>query len=277
MEMVRDTIKQHVEQVYVVAYREDTRLLEAALRQEGLPYTVLRATYSGEQLEYSRTVRCLLNHKEAWTRCLQHKGLCMVVEADFVPVVGLAKLPLPFDIDKKERAWGWCYAGGPRLYEFDEKGFARGHAACPVATILGAETAKVLIEFAEHELETHDPREWSGWDCAIQHYALSRGIQSFIPYRNYGEHGGLPNPEHTAHGISPGHQAEALWGRLYFLPMYAKGSKTRYLYFRAHAKMKGFARILAGRFVEPGLLKALPLRLRVRYLAFGVARLLSVY
>jgi hypothetical protein len=277
MEMVRDTIKQHVEQVYVVAYREDTRPLEAALRQEGLPYTVLRATYSGEQLEYSRTVRCLLNHKEAWTRCLQHKGLCMVVEADFVPVVGLANLPLPFDIGKRERVWGWCYAGGPRLYEFDERGFARGHAACPVATIMGPQTAKVLIDFAENEMRTHDPRNWSGWDCAIQHYALSRGIQSFIPFRNYGEHGGLPNPEHGVKGITPTHQAEALMGRLHFLPMYAKGSLARYVYIRAKAKLRGFARILVGRFVEPGLLRKLPLRLKLEYLWYGIVRLLSVH
>jgi hypothetical protein len=272
-----NTLRSRIQHVYVVAYQEDTRLLERALQEEGLPFSVLRASYTDEELAYSRTVRCLMNHKSAWSACLQHSGLCMVVEADFVPVVGIADLPLPFDVEKRAHAWGWCYAGGPRLYEFDAKGFARGHAACPVATILGPEPAKVLIEFAEHELRTHDPRAWSGWDCAIQHYALSRGIQSFIPYRNYGEHGGLPNPEHAAHGITPTHQAEALWGKLHFLPMYAKGSKARFLCFRARAKMKGFARILAGRFVEPGLLKALPLRLKVKYLSFGVARLISIY
>src|SRR5262249_14639415 len=75
-----------------------------------------------------------------------------------------------------------------------------------------------------------------------------RGVESFIPYRHYGEHGGIGNPEHIAASLGRPHQADALQGRLAFLPMYAKGSVLRFWKIRIRARLWGALRLLSGRF-----------------------------
>lgn len=239
-----------VEHVYVVAYTEDTRPLEAALQSEGFESTVIRPEYTEAEKTYSQTVRVLLSHTNAWRRCAEHRGLTMVVEADFVPVQGLASLPLPFEAALSATAWGWLYTQGPVLYEMVAERYGRGHSASPVATLFGPETAQILLEFAAEEFEANDPHEYSLWDTRIGAYAKRRGARSYLGYRNYGEHGGLANPEHRRAGLTPTHRADVLWGKLLFLPPYARGSRATFARTRLWGKAWGIGRLVLGRYLQ---------------------------
>ncbi len=269
-----------ITKVFIIAYKEDTSLLEVALKKERfLSISVIRPLYTQTELEYSRMSRCLLNHKNAWTKCCENDGLSMVLEADFVPVIGMGQLPLMFDFNKRESAWGWLYTGGARLYELDKNNYGRGHSACPVATIMGSKAARVLIDFVDNEFVKHDPREYTIWDTYIRMYAQKYGIMSYLSYRNYGEHGGIPNMEHSAAGIKPTHRADVLWGPLHFLPLYAKGSVIQFIFSRIVAKMRGVARLLVGRYIELALLKESDIssRNKIIMIFYGVKRLISLY
>ncbi len=272
-------LKEVVEHVYIVAYKEETKELEKSFLKEGFEYTVIRPKYTKEEKKYSPIIRCLLNHTNAWKRCTEHKGLVIVTEADFVPVVGFADLPIPFDIRYKDTTWGWLYACGPVLYELRKKVFARGHSAAPVATLLGSNVARILLDFATIELENHDPHEYSLWDTYIRMYAQKkRGVISYIPFRHYGEHGGMPNPEHKKAGLTSTHRADVLYGRLHFLPDYAQGSKKRFLVIRAYAKLRGIGRVLLGRYLEkPTLRKTKGIKHKLYLCKYGISRLLSIY
>jgi hypothetical protein len=271
-------LKDCVERVCILAWREDTGRLEQALAAEGFRVEVVRATYSAEEMAASRVIRCLLNHRGVWARCAAQAGLWMTVEADFVPCRGLGSLPLPYPWELRHRAWAWLYAGGPRLYERLPGGGLRGHACATVAGVMGPEVAAALVDFADAEIAQRGLASLSPWDTYLQYHLKKRGLLSFFPFRQYGEHGGIPNPEHATAGMGQNgaHQADALWGPLHFLPAYAKGSRLRYGCFRARAKALGAARFLTGRFVEPLTLRRAPDgRTRLRLLATGIHRLLS--
>lgn len=260
--------------VYIVAYREDVGELQRALSGEGLRSVVIRPHYSEEERGYSAIVRCLLNHRNAWRECAASQALNMIVEADFVPVRGFARLPVPFDLNRQDRALGWLYACGPVLYDLDDQGYARGHAAAPVATLLGARTAGVLLEFAEAELSSHDPRDYIPFDTHIRVYLQQRGINSYLPWRHYGEHGGIPNPEHRTAGVAATHRADRLYGRLHFLPAYARGSRMRYRGVRLQAWLRGLGRLVLARYVHPrDILRHQGWRRRLGVVWYSVTRL----
>ena len=264
----------------ILAWREDTSALERALAEEGFRVEVLRPTYTDREMGFSRVARCLLNHRGAWARCAAQDGLWMVVEADFVPCRGLGSLPLPFPPELRNRAWAWLYAGGPRLYEWWPGGYLRGHACTMVAGVMGPEIAQALVAFADAELARHGPEMLSPWDTYLQFELRKKGKLSFFPARQYGEHGGIPNPEHAlaGMGMKGSHQADVLWGPLHFLPPYARGSRLRYGGYRLRAKLLGAARLLAGRFIEPGTLRNVPdPRVRRRMIATGIRRLLNLW
>src|SRR5438874_1612181 len=86
-----------VVQSFILAYTEDTGELERALVQERLPVEVLRPAYTEQELTYSRTIRCFLNHASAWRRARNAEGVTLIMEADFTPCTGFGGLPLPFD------------------------------------------------------------------------------------------------------------------------------------------------------------------------------------
>ena len=110
-------------------------------------------------------------------------------------------------------------------------------------------------------------------------FAQKRGVNTYIPFRSYGEHGGTPNWEHREAGINPTHRADVLWGRLHFLPLYAKGSIIVYLICRARAKIRAILRLLSGRFVEFPLLlnSSIPINQKIRLVLFGIRRLVSIW
>jgi hypothetical protein len=268
-----------IERVYILAYKEDTSLIEKAMIKEEFSVEVMRPQYSVEELKYSSASKCLIGHKKIWEECLFKKGLYMVLEADFVPVKGIGQLPLPFDLRKKKKAFGHLYSCAQRIYELDKNKFARGHSSTAVAYVLGAEAAKVLINFVHHEFEKNDPKTYFPWDIYMRMYAQEHGILTYIPFRSYGEHGGIPNPEHKKSGINPVHRADALFGSLYFLPLYAKGSHAIFILCRVIAKLRAVARLITGRYIETAILKNqnISIQEKIRMINFGITRVLTLY
>ena len=83
-----------LERVVVVAYREDTRALEAAIAAEGFTDVVVqRPVYTEEEQTYSRDFRCFMNHRNAWLDAATRPGWTLVIEADFVRLQ--VRVPVP--------------------------------------------------------------------------------------------------------------------------------------------------------------------------------------
>jgi hypothetical protein len=273
-------LKDVVEKVYIVAYRENTEKLEFALRKEGFSVAVVRPNYTMKELTYSQSTRVLINHLNAWRCCANHQGLTIIVEADFVPCKRMGESPLPFDITMMHHAWGWLYAVGPTIYElikYQKKIYARGHAAGAVAIILGPEAAKIFVEFGERELFEKDPFSYSVWDTYIRMYAQQRGIYGFIAYRNYGEHGGVPNPEHKKAGLPSTNRSEVMMSALCFMPEYANNNILKYMMIRIYAKLRGVGRLLFFRFLEISTLRKATYSERYQLIKYAVVRLITLH
>ena len=241
-----------VQNTYIIACTEDISPLEKALIKEGFSPEISRMEYSSAEQEYSGAVRCMLNHANVWKQVAAGTGLSLVVEADFIPVRRFGDLPLPFPPSRYNGALGYLYAGGATLFDVQlEEGriYGRGHASCTVAYVIGPEAARCLLEFADHEMKTQDLTRHNLWDCRIRMFLQERGITSWLPYRQYGEHGGIPNPEHAQAGYNPSHQADVLFAPLSALPLYANGSRRRLAVVRAKARMRGVVRLLLGRYL----------------------------
>ena len=269
-----------IKRVIIVAYQEDTTELERALTDEGFdPIIVLRRRYSEEETCYSRASRCLLSHHTAWELASRSEGLSMIVEADFVPVKGIRNLPLPYPTSREDHAWGWLYACGQRVYELVDGAYIRGHSATTVAYVIGPQAAKKVMPFLESELTKNDPKNYFPWDIYIRMFAQRAGVSMYLPYRSYGEHGGIPNKEHKVHGITLTHHADVLWGPLHFLPLYAKGSRLRFIAYRLKAKGKAILRTLSGRYLERPTLfnEGLPRAYRATLLRLALTRHLSLF
>ena len=252
-------------QSFIVAYKEDTSALEHALREEGLPVEVLRPHYTQQELTYSRAIRCLLNHASAWRRAREAGGMTLIVEADFVPCVGLGRMPLPFDPQLHgDAGWAFLYSAGPRMFQCHPDGGLQGHSCTSVAYVVSPRVAGWLTEYVEEELVRNlDLTQYSLWDTQFQWHVMGKGGKCFMPYRNFGEHGGIPNKEHFRErvgfaarlrflgrmGIGLNHYADVLHGRLKFLPAYAGGSRAKFFRTRLEGKVIGCLKLLAGRVV----------------------------
>jgi hypothetical protein len=270
-----------VEHTYILAYNEDTSLLDHALREEGFTPIVLRPSYTARELTYSRTIRCLLNHDSAWRRASTHNGLTLIVESDFVPCEGFGGLPIPFaPAAHHGAAWAFLYGGGPRIFKRYADGSLQGHAACPVAYLISQQVAIWLVEYTREELARHgDLTRYSLWDTQFQWHLMGKGAICFMPWRQYGEHGGLSNPEHqragvgvakrnpalARFGICANHRADVLWRPLKFLPQYAHGNRGVLWRARAEAKLIGWLKLFGGRVVVQNGPFALGQRLRLNF------------
>lgn len=157
-------------------------------------------------------------------------------------------MALPCREADAQKSWVYLYACGPQCWDLN--GGLRGHAGSTVAYCVGPEVAKRLIEFADREVLAASPEEYSGWDSQLGFWLNARGIETYVPYRQFGEHGGLPNPEHAGFGLRKHHRADTLLGPLSFLPLYARESRLRMLLLRAEARVWGLGRLLAGRFLS---------------------------
>jgi len=253
-ELASPALGGHVRRALVLALNEDVSGLVAALTTESFPVEVVRGPSPGEQLHWSRAVKCLCNHREAWRRVADSQGFTLICEADFVPVRGLASLPLPCPppVPGEEARIGWLYSPGSTLYGLDRWGYTYGHANSAVAYVLTPECARRCLDFFDEEIDALASEAYTMWDSRLgAHLRWKHGICNYFVVCQYGEHGGSPNPEHERHGFRGWHQAYRLAGRPRFLPPYARGSRLRYLAFRQRAWARGVLRILMLRFFNP--------------------------
>jgi hypothetical protein len=260
-------LKDQIGQAFIIAYREQTDRLQTVLRQEGFRCEVLRQCASEHRQGDSPSYRTLLNHRRAWEQAAQASQPTLVVEADFVPVTGFGQLPLPFPPDQNHVGIAWLYTCAPQLYSVCKDGYAEGYSSSMVAYVVTPESAPALIELADEIHQTIGPGAYSTWDSGIDPFLRSRGFKNFIPFRNYGEHGGRPNPEHYKHGLSRVHRADVLYGKLAFMPLYAlstsddlksessssgesMGDRLRLWGARSQARLKGLARLASGKYLR---------------------------
>jgi hypothetical protein len=261
----------------ILCYRERIDELEASLAAWDLKPQVLRGSYSAAELAYPAATRTLLNHRRAWEIAAGAPGYTLICEADFVPCRALRTLPV-FWPTEDPMAWGYLYQGSPRLLAIvGPQRYLRGHCAPLVAYAVNGHVARCMLKFFDQAIERHGTTAYFTWDAQIQWWVMGQGAQAFMPPRHYGEHGGLPNPEHRQSGIvtrAGRHRADNLAGALAFLPQYAGGSRFRYLRERAVARVLGWARLLSGRWIVDTNVYPRNLRATARMYWIGVRRLL---
>jgi hypothetical protein len=231
----------------IVAHNEDTTTLRTVLVAEGFSVDEVRGPYTQEQLSYSATMRCMVNHANAWRIAASRSQPTIVVEADFVPVRGFGALPPPAPLTRWDTSLAYLYSVGPQIWDLAMPGVARGHGGGMVALLVPPKVAELLLEFFQEELRRIPLGKYSTFDSKVGYWLKDRGIESYIPYRHYGEHGGIGNPEHATGGLGRAHRADALYGRLAFTPTYAKGSQFRYWRTRAWARVWGAGRLACGK------------------------------
>jgi GR25 family glycosyltransferase involved in LPS biosynthesis len=260
----------------IIAYKETTELLEKTLQQEGLHPEVIRQTHREEYQDFSPSYLCLLNHREAWQKAALESQPTLIIEADFVPVKYFGELPLPFPSDNSNTGVAWIYTCASQIYSISSEGYADGFSTSTVAYIITSQAARYLLELAERVKELKTPYVYSSWDSEIDGFLRSKKLINYIPFRNYGEHGGQPNPEHSQHGLSSTHRADVLYRDLAFMPLYITIKQRNFFYFlqiRLQGRLKGIARLLTGRFLRLEILKGSKVPLRM--LKFAVIRQLS--
>lgn len=247
-----------IDLILIIAYQEPTERLFSCLSDEGFPCEVLRQKHTEEYKDYSPSYLTLLNHREAWKRVIREDKPVLIVEADFVPVKNFGKLPLPFDLDRSDTGIAWLYTCAPQIYAVSPRGFATGFSTSAVAYIITPKAARVLLQLEERIKQNPGPKNYSPWDSSIEEILRKQKLKNYLPFRNYGEHGGLPNLEHYRHNLSKVHRADVLYGELAFLPLYARGKRNETLAFfreRLLARLKGIARLFAGKYLRPAMIR----------------------
>ena len=237
---------------FIIAYKEQTDLLESVLKQQGLDCQVMRQQHQPKYKDYSPSYLCLLNHRSAWEIAKKENKPTLIVEADFVPVIGMGKLPFPFNIHQSNVGICWLYTCAPQLYSVTPEGFGEGYSTSMVAYIVTPKAAERLLELEAQKRENPGPKSYSSWDSDIDSFLRKYEFKNYIVFRNYGEHGGRPNPEHHNRGLSKVHRADVLYGKLAFLPLYAEDSNPslQLLSARFHARVKGIVRLAMGKFLR---------------------------
>lgn len=247
-----------VNQVLILAYKEPTDRLETFLQGEGFFPQVLRQVHEPEYKDYARIYLALLNHQKAWEIASQSTGLTLVVEADFVPVINFGKLPLPFPPHQKGVGLSWLYTCAPQVYSVSSQGYAVGYSTAAVAYLITPIAAQYLLELERQVTLDPGPAQYFNWDGEIESFLRQRSLECYVPFRNYGEHGGKPNPEHKRAGLSPAHQADILYDRLAFTPLYAQDEPNPawvVFYTRLKARMKGIGRLLLNKYLRLEVVK----------------------
>jgi len=214
---------------------------------------VLRQIHQDNRKNFSPSYLCLLNHTRAWEIAKSSNKPVLVVEADFVPVIGIGKLPLPFDLTLENVGIAWLYTCAPCLHALSGKWYLEGTSVSTVAYIITPKGACSLLGFAEEIAIYPGPTQYTMWDTKMWKILQDKELKTFLPFRNYGEHGGIPNPEHRNHGLSPAHRADVLYGKLAFLPSYTLASNVphiQYYWVRLNARLKGIVRLLLGKYIS---------------------------
>jgi hypothetical protein len=237
--------------VVIVAHREDTGELKNTLVGQGFSVDEVRGPYTTEQLKFSAIMRCLVNHANAWKIAATRTLPSIIVEADFVPVRGFGDLPSPLPVQSIDHSLGYLYSVAPQVWDLAQPDIARGHGGGMVALVVPQKVAVLLLQYFEETLLANPQGSYLPFDTQVGYWLMARGIESYIPYRHYGEHGGIGNPEHARAGLGRPHQADVLHGPLAFLPPYAMGKVLRFWRTRIRARSWGILRLAAGRFLAP--------------------------
>jgi len=268
-----DRLNRICRQAYLITHREDTRPLRKALNQQGFAVTAIRSSYSPRERTFASSERVLINHAKAWQAIARSGCHGLVLEADFVPVRGFGQLLLPVPRGRLKTSIAYLYGVGVEFWDLAEHpSVMRGHAGGMVAYAIAAEVAASLLSFVSTHRRQNPDGHYSCWDSKLGYWLKERGIESYLPLRQYGEHGGVGNPEHAAAGLRATDHADALSGPLCFLPAYAQGSTLRFLWTRWLARLWGWGRLLAGRTLTVhNLLRSNP----VAMARFAVGRLLT--
>ncbi|MGB3514311.1 MAG: LPS biosynthesis glycosyltransferase [Microcoleaceae cyanobacterium] len=242
-----------ISRVLIIAYKESTEKLEKFFAEAGFKCEVVRQEDKPEYQNFSRSYLCLMNHQRAWKKATQESLPTLIVEADFVPVVGFGQLPLPFPPSQNDVGISWLYTCASQVYSVSELGYAEGFSTSMVAYIINPKSAQYLIEFAEEIQTKQAGTVYSTWDSDIDSLLRAKKLKNYIPFRNYGEHGGLPNPEHYKNGLSKTHRADILYGKLAFLPLYT--TEENLFFARLKARIKGIGRLVTGRFLRIAVIR----------------------
>ncbi|WP_413164610.1 LPS biosynthesis glycosyltransferase [Capilliphycus salinus ALCB114379] len=238
---------------FIIAYKENTDQLESILKQEGFDCQVMRQQHRPEYKDYSPSYLCLLNHKSVWEIAKTQSKPTLIIEADFVPVIGLGKLPFPFDLDQSDVGVCWIYTCAPQLYSVTPNGYGEGFSVSTVAYIVTPKAAECLRSLEAQKRENPGPKSYSSWDSELDNFLRQQGFKNYIAFRNYGEHGGRPNLEHHQRGLSKVHRADVLYGQLAFTPLYLQdeaNSNVKLQFARLKARIKGLGRLLLGKFLR---------------------------
>ncbi len=253
-----DTLIDCIAQTFIIAYKEPTEQLTATLSDYGCQCTVLRQVHQPGYETYSPSFLCLLNHRSAWELALRSEKPTLIVEADFVPVKNFAELPPPFNPADDKIGIAWLYTCAAQVYNVSDT-YAQGYSTSMVAYVVTAQSARLLIDLAAQVEKDPGPRAYSPWDSGIEYYLRDKNLHNYVPFRNYGEHGGLPNPEHGRNKLSKAHRADVLYGKLAFAPMYAEvgGQVNRWAWMkgRAYGRIKGFGRLLLLKYLRGEVVK----------------------
>ena len=261
-----NSLRYSISGVFIIAYKEDTTILEKTLQEQDFNYEILRQKYQPEYKNYSPSYLTLLNHKNAWIKASEQEKPSLIIEADFVPVINLGSLPLPFNLENYNVGIGWLYTCAPQIYSVSDENYAQGFSTSAVAYIITPRAALELIELENEVRLNSGTNNYSTWDSTIDEFLRSRSFENFVPFRNYGEHGGLPNLEHYSYGLSKVHRADILYDRLAFMPIYAGTDKFqiwRFFRERFQGRLKGILRLLIGRYLRLKIImgSSFPLRL----------------
>jgi len=250
-----NTLVNCIDQTFILAHQEVTDCLEQALTEAGCCCQVLRQIHRRQYQGYSRSFLCLLNHRRAWERARHSDKPTLIVEADFVPVQTFGQLPPSFDPEDPSLGIAWLYTCAPQVYRVTPQGYGIGYSTSLVAYVITAASAVHLLEVADGVAQDPGPSQYSPWDSGLDYSLRDRNFTNYVPFRNYGEHGGLPNPEHHQHRLSRVHRADVLYGPLAFPPLYAQMAKGRpgwlaYGQERLYGRSKGMARLMLGKYLR---------------------------
>ena len=252
----------HIGQTFIIAFRENTEELRATLSCSGLTCDVLRQQHRPEYATYSRSFLCLLNHRSAWELASRATDPTLIVEADFVPVANFGQLPVSFNPDTPDLGIAWLYTCAPQVYRIDQAGYATGYSTSMVAYVVSPRSARFLMQVADDVAQDPGPRQYTPWDSGLEYALRDQGFVNYVPFRNYGEHGGLPNPEHRQNRLSPTHRADVLYGPLSFQPFYAQAAEMgrpsvwNYFQGRLYGRVKGLGRLALGKYLRVPVLKS---------------------
>lgn len=253
---IKMRLRDYIDKVYIVSNKLSTDKLKSEFIEQGFEVEELRQEFKPEYKKFSKIYLTFLNHKNAWGKASNNDKYSLIVEEDFVPINNFGQLLLPFDSNKENFGICWIYAVGPQIYSVSTYGYISGEASGLVAYIINSESATLLLKFAEEIRKKWDSKEYLPFDSEIKTFFLSRGKKNYLSYRNYGEHGGVINIEHKKNKIRRGgiHRADVLYGKLAFLPYYAKDNRIRCYMIRLEARIYGIMRLLVGRYLRPKIL-----------------------